>query len=733
MNRVDGTENDKSCDASEPLTRRRFIQVSAGAAGGLLLGTYLPQGGRLAQAASADDAPGEASGRLNLWLHIDQNNQVTISIPAVEMGQGVYTSLAMLVAEELDVDWRSVKAEMAPVNDAFTNTLFGMQATGGSTSIRWAFEPLGHVGASARTLLVNAAARLWDAQAADCLASKGTVIHQVSGRVLRYRDLLDTASKMAAPEQVTLKSPEQWELLGTAVKRLDTPMKVNGSAVFGIDVDMPDLLVATVSACPTVGGTLESVDETPALAVSGVLKVLSLDDAVVVVGTGYWPVKKAIGLLSPEWQAGDNAGRNTDSYRQELSAALASPGMPVRTAGNVDEAFADAANVVEATYEVPHLAHATMEPMNATAWVRPDSAEIWAPTQAPGMIRQVAAGMLGMPPENVTVHTTFLGGGFGRRFEMDFVVQVLRVSQMMGKPVKLVWSREEDTRHDFYRPAAMSNFKAALDDDGYPTAWHNRMASPSIMTRVFPNMIKDGIDAVSVEGAGDLPFKVPNQRIEAHIVDTGLPVGFWRSVGHSQNAFFVQSFVDELAASAGIDPYVYQMRLLENRKRHLGVLSAAVAMAQWPNRSAERPMGLAVHESFGSFCALVVQLLPVSGKELHISRISAAVDCGVALNPDTVVAQIESAIVYGLTAALYGDISIEDGAVVESNFTDYPMLKLAQMPEVNVEIVNSGEAVGGIGEPGLPPLAPALTNAVFFATGERIRRLPLTRSGFSLV
>ncbi len=732
MNRADGTGNDSSPGDPGRLTRRRFIQVSAGAAGGLLLGTFLPQGGRLAQAASMEGTAEEASGRLNLWLHIDQNNQVTISIPASEMGQGVYTSLAMLVAEELDVDWRSVKAVMAPVNDAFNNTLFGMQATGGSTSIRWAFDPLRHVGASARTLLVDAAAKLWEVDAADCLASKGTVIHQVSGRVLRYRDLLDTASKMSAPEQVTLKGAEQWELLGTAVKRLDTPMKVNGSAGFGIDVEMPDLLVATVSACPTFGGKLESVDEGPALAVSGVLRVLSLDNAVVVVGTGYWPVKKAMGLLSPSWQIGDNAGRNTESYRQELKAALATPGIPVRTVGNVDEAFAEAASTLEATYEVPHLAHATMEPMNATAWVQPESVEIWAPTQAPGLVRQVAANLLGMPPEKVTVHTTFLGGGFGRRFEMDFVVQVLQVSQMMGQPVKLVWSREEDTRHDFYRPAAMSHFKVSLGDDGYPTAWHNRMASPSIMTRVFPNMIKDGIDAMSVEGADDLPFKLTNQRIEAHIVDTGLPVGFWRSVGHSQNAFFVQSFVDELAASAGIDPYVYQMRLLDNHKRHLGVLSAAVAMAQWPNRSAERPMGLAVHESFGSYCALVVQLLPVEGKELRIRRISAAVDCGVALNPDTVVAQIESAIVYGLTAAFYGDISIEDGAVVESNFTDYQMLKLAQMPEVNVEIVNSGEAVGGIGEPGLPPLAPALANAVFHATGERIRRLPLRRSGFSL-
>ncbi len=723
--RVSGiTENSSVIKPS----RRQFLKTSTAAAGVLALGISAPIATRRAM---ADTAAGESS-LIDIWLTIDKNDQVTVAIANSEMGQGVYTSMAMLVAEELEVDWNSVHAAAAPAAPAYKNLMFGMQATGGSTSIRWAYDPLRAVGAGAREMLIQAAADQWGVPAIECKAANATVTHAASNRSLRYGELVDVASKMSPPTDVKLKTPEQWSILGTSAKRLDTPLKVNGTAEFGIDVQVPDMHIATVMACPTFGGKLKSVDEAPALAVKGVKKVLKLDDAVIVVADAYWPAKKGLAALSPEWDRGANAGRNNESYRAELLAAIENEAPVAHDQGDTVAALTAASEVVEALYEVPHLAHATMEPMNATALITEDGAEVWAPTQGPGIIQRVAAGVLQIAPEQVKVNTTFLGGGFGRRFEMDFIVQTLLAAKMMGGPVKLIWSREEDMKHDFYRPASVSAFKAVLNDEGYPTAWHNRIACPSIMSRVFPNSVKDGIDGQSVEAANELPYAIEHQRVEYKITETGVPVGFWRAVGNSQNAWFVQSFVDELAAKAGIDPYAYQMKLLEGHPRHQAVLKAAVEASAWSERSASKPLGLAVQKSFGSYCAMVVELEPDVKSRLKIRHISAAIDCGIALNPDTVVAQIESSIVYGLTAAYYGEIDIEDGAVKQSNFPNYPMLKLEQMPAIDVAIVNSGEAVGGIGEPGLPPLAPALTNAVFFATGDRVRRLPLVKAGYSV-
>ncbi len=709
-------------------SRRHFLKVSAATAGVLAVGVSLPMINRRVMADTSAAGP----GLIDVWLKITADDQVTVAMANSEMGQGVYTSLAMLVAEELEVDWESIRSEAAPAAPAYNNLMFGMQATGGSTSIRWAFEPLRQVGASARQMLIQAAADQWGVPASECSASSAKVTHGASGKELRYGELVDAARALPVPSNVTLKTPDQWKILGTPAKRVDTPMKVNGTAQFGIDVDVPNMLIATVKACPTFGGKLKSVDDKPALAINGVNKVLSLEDAVIVVADGYWPAKKGLAALSPEWDLGANAGRNTESYRSELSAALENSAPVAHETGDAEGVLGSAETVIESTYEVPHLAHATMEPMNATVHVTADGAEVWAPTQAPGIIQQVGAGVLQLKPEQVTVHTTFLGGGFGRKFEMDFIIQAMIASKMMGQPVKLVWSREEDMQHDLYRPASMSLFRASLDENGMPAAWHNRIACPSILSRVFPDWVQNGIDPQSVEGAHELPFAIANQKIEYQITETGVPVGFWRAVGNSQNAWFVQSFVDELAAAAGADPYQYQMQLLDGHPRHQAVLKAAVEGSGWDNRSSQRPMGLAVHLSFGSYCAMVVELEPEIDKRLKIKHVSAAIDCGQALNPDTVVAQIESSIVYGLTAAYYGDIDIEDGAVKQSNFPNYPMLKLEQMPAIDVAIVNSGEAVGGIGEPGLPPLAPALTNAIFAGTGQRIKRLPLVKAGYSV-
>ncbi|MBX2836854.1 MAG: xanthine dehydrogenase family protein molybdopterin-binding subunit [Gammaproteobacteria bacterium] len=709
-------------------SRRSFLKLGAGVAGVLAVGMSVPMFNSRAIANESQSG----SNIIDIWLTIDKNDVVTIAIANSEMGQGVYTSLAMLVAEELEVDWNSVQAAAAPAAPEYKNLMFGMQATGGSTSIRWAFDPLRTVGAAARQMLVQAAADQWGVAPTECTAANATVSHSASGRSLRYGELVEAAAQLVAPSDVTLKTPDQWRLLGTPAKRLDTPAKVNGSAVFGIDVQVPNMLTATVAACPTFGGKLSAVDDSKAMAIRGVQKVLPLEDAVVVVADSYWSAKKGLAALKPQWDYGSNAGRDTESYRNDLKVALGEEAPVAHDQGDALAVLAESKSIIQAMYEVPHLAHATMEPMNATVSIGTDSAEIWAPTQGPGIVQQVAAGILQLPMEAITVHTTFLGGGFGRKFEMDFIVQALLTAKLTGSPVKLIWSREEDTQHDFYRPASMSEFQAVLGEDGYPVVWHNRIACPSIMTRVFPNLVQNGIDPQSVEGAHELPYNIENQRIEYQIVDTGVPVGFWRAVGNSQNAWFVQSFVDELAAAAGIDPYEYQQKLLAGQDRHLAVLKNAVTLANWSSRSSDKPMGLSVHHSFGSYCAMVVELDPDVSTRLKIRRISAAIDCGQALNPDTVVAQIESSIVYGLTAAFYGDIEIENGAVIQSNFPNYPMLTLAQMPVIDVEIVNSGEAVGGIGEPGLPPLAPALTNAIFAATGERVRRLPLVKSGYKV-
>jgi isoquinoline 1-oxidoreductase beta subunit len=532
---------------------------------------------------------------------------------------------------------------------------------------------------------------------------------------------------------VPLKKPGDWSLIGTAVPRLDVPAKVDGSAGFGIDVTLPGMLTATILTSPVFGGRLKSVDEAPALAVTGVRAVVPLEAAVAVVAEGYWPALKGLEALAPVWDEGPHAAMSDATIRAELSAALEQEGAVAFGQDDLAAALAGADRRLEAAYELPYLAHATMEPMNATARVTDTGVEIWAPTQGQGPIQQAVAGLLGLAPAQVEVHTTFLGGGFGRRFETDFVVQAVLVSKAAGAPVKLVWSREEDMRQDFYRPAAMAHFSAGLDGAGKPLAWHARLASPSIMSRALPHLVKDGIDPTSVEGVSDTPYGVANLRVAYAMRHFGVPVGFWRAVGNSQNAFFVESFVDELAHAAGRDPLAFRLDLLGEHPRHRKVLESAAEAAGWGRAApAGRFRGLALHESFGSIVAEVAEISLAEGREIKLHRMTCAIDCGRTVNPDTVVAQMESGIVYGLTAVLFGQITIDAGRVREGNFDSYPMLQLAHMPAVEVQIVESGAALGGVGEPGTPPAAPALTNALFAATGKRIRSLPLTRHGFSV-
>ncbi len=711
-------------EQSMRLSRRHFLEASVAAGGGLLIGFHLPFGGRFADAAPTEVA-------VNAWLRIAPDDTVTIIVPSAEMGQGIYTSLPMLVAEELEVDWRKVRAETAPAAPAYANPmLFGLQATGGSTSIRAFFEPLRKVGAQTREMLRQAAAERWGAPIAECEAREGQITHRPSGRALRYGELAEAAAKGTPSAEVALKEPTAWTLLGKATPRLDTPAKVDGSAVFGIDVKLPDMLIGTVAACPVFGGKLKAVDEKPALAVKGVHKVVPLESAVVVLGDGYWPAKQGLAALSPQWDFGANAGASSEAILADFKAQLDSPGAVAGAAGDTAAALAAAAQRLEAVYQVPYLAHATMEPMNATAHVTADGIEIWAPTQAQGPTQQTFAKMFNLKPEQVRVHTTFLGGGFGRKFELDFLTYAVLASKAAGRPVKVVWSREEDIQHDFYRPAAVVRFRAGFDADGRPQAWEAKIVAPSIMTRAFPDFVKDGVDPTSVEGIADTPYGVPNRRFEYVMRHEAVPVGFWRSVGNSQNAFFAESFVDEMAHAAKQDSVAFRLALLADKPRHRAVLEKAAQAAGWGTAApAGRFRGVAIHQSFGSIVAEVAEISLDGGKSLRVHKVTCAVDCGRAMNPSTVVAQMESGIVFGLTAAFYGEVTLKDGRIDQANFDSYPMLKLAQTPAIEVHIVESGAELGGIGEPGTPPIAPAVANALFAATGKRIRSLPLVKNG----
>ncbi len=695
------------------VSRRRFLQIGAGTAGALLLGFHLPPGGRLARAAA--QAP-----YINAWLRIAQDNSVTILVSNSEMGQGVYTAMPMLVAEELEVDWTRVQAEMAPAGPDYNNRFFGFQGTGGSTSIRQGFDHLRQAGAAAREVLRQAAANRWNIALEKCVAAEGHISDSESGRRLSYGDLAPEAAQLQPPTDITLKPPGQWKIIGQPIRRLDSEAKTRGQAGFGIDVELPDLKVATLAICPVFGGTLKSVDPEPAMTLPGVIAVVPMDDAVAVVADGYWNARKGLQALAPVWDEGAMATADDASIRDRHISALDGAPPTAEAQGDAPAVLAAAGKRIEAEYTAPFLAHATMEPMNATAWVHSDSAEIWAPTQAQGPAQAGVAQMLGFEPGQVAVHTTFLGGGFGRRFEFDFIRYAVLAAQASGHPVKLIWPREEDVRHDFYRPASLVRFSASLDESGLPQAVHARIASASIMQRVFPSMVENGVDPTSVEGLIEHPYAIPNYRVEYAMVDSGIPVGFWRAVGNSQNAYFRESFLDELARAAGMDPLDYRLRLLDGKPRHTAVLKKAADMAGWgAETAAGRYRGLALHESFRSIVAEVVEI-SLAGRTVRVHEVWCAVDCGTVVNPDTVEAQMESGIVYGLTAALMGEINIEQGRVKQSNFPDYPMLTLATAPRMHTHIMDSAEPPGGVGAH--TPRSPV--RMLLIATGEP-RSLPI--------
>lgn len=706
------------------MDRRSFLKAGSALAGSLLLGFNLP-------AAHAQAKSGKDMNDVNAWLRIDPDGIVTIMVPSAEIGQGVFTSAPMLVAEELECDWRQVRAQLAPTDPVYANRMFKVQATASSTSARWSFEPLRRIGATARVMLVEAAASTWKVPVAECHAHLGKVVHSRSGRVIGYGELVTTAALLPRPTEVSLKPPSQWTLIGHPVPRLDIPLKTNGSAVFGVDVQVPGMLIGTVASSPVRGGKLKRFNGKPALSVRGVAQVVALENAVVVLADSYWTAKKGLSRLKPEWQVAPGSVQSTETLMSGFKSALASAAAPAKRNGAPETILARTDTRIEADYDVPYLAHATMEPMNATANVSRDRAEIWGPTQVCGEIAHKLAPYLGLPEDHIVVHSTFAGGGFGRREEFDVFIQAALASKTAKRPVKLIWSREEDIQQDFYRPAAAASFSAVLDDRGGVAALDARLACSSIYIRNFPERVKNGIDPKSVEGMTDLPYALANFAVSYAMVNTSIPVGFWRGVGYTQNCFFFESFLDELAHKGGHDPVAFRHSLLKDKPRHAELLTRLAKRSRWGNLPNGHHLGIALSEAWGSISGTAVEL-SVDGKRIHIHRIVCAVDCGTAINPATVERQMEGATIWALSAAMSGDITIDQGRIQQSNFHDYPLLGLAQTPAIECELIQSGAKIGGVGESGVPPLAPALCNALFAATGERLRSLPLARHGYVL-
>jgi isoquinoline 1-oxidoreductase subunit beta len=705
------------------IDRRSFLASAAAVGGALALGFEIPLGPRAGRAS----VPAK---EITAWIVIEPDDTVIIRVAKSEMGQGSFTALAMLVAEELECDWSKVKAEFAPPHEnRKRNRVWGNMSTGASRSISASQNDLRRAGATAREMLVAAAAARWKVAGSECAAANSTITHLPSGRSVTFGRIAADAAAIAPPVQVALKDPKDWKLIGTRQNRLEVADKVTGKPIYAIDVRLPNMLYAAIVQCPVFKGTVRSVHESKLAGLKGIRRVVKQTDSVAVVADTWWQAKKAAEMLPVTWNGGDNAGVSSGTIREEVRAGLSAADARVgRSDGDVDRALALAARRIEADYEVPFLAHATMEPQNCTAHVTAEHAEIWAPTQDGETALAIAADASGLPPGKVVVHKMMLGCGFGRRgIFQDFVRQAVLIAKEVGQPVKLVWTREEDIRHDFYRPVAAARMTGGLDADGTPIAWKIRTAGQSIIAAVSPRVMQFGVDRNFLQGLlEDMPYDVPNYRVDFAMRNTHVPVGVWRSVNHSQNAFFKEGFVDELAHAAGSDPYLFRRKLLARKPKQLAVLDAVAAKAEWGSPLPPGVFrGIAIHDSQNSICAQVVEASVASDGKVHVQRVVSAIDAGHVVNPLTVELQTESAVVYGLTAALYGEITIADGQVEQSNFSDYPMLRLADMPRVETVIVASGGFWGGVGETPVPPLAPALCNAIFFATGKRIRSLPL--------
>ena len=719
--------------------RRRFLQVGATAtATATLTTTAVFQLGWTASGAWAV-TDGVASGRgltgstfakkVNPFIKISTDNRVTLVVGQAEMGQGISTGLAMVLADELGADWSNVAWEQAP-NDLAFALPGGFQSTGGSGSQRRLMPLYRRGAASAREMLIAAAAQKWNVDEKSCRVENSFVLHGNGEKLskLSFGALAEAAARQAVPAEPPLKDRSAFTIIGTSPKRFDVPAKTNGSAQYGIDVKLPGMKYAVVARSPIFGAQVASFDAVAARKVKGVSHVVEIASGVAVVADNTWAAMKGRELLNMKWKESGNDKVSTVSIREQFIDAAKGAATKAREVGNVAEAFAKAGDIIEAVYETPYLAHATMEPMNCTAWVQANQCDVWAGVQAPTLAENAAVATTGLSKDKIHIHTKFLGGGFGRRSESDFVIEAVELSKQLRLPVQVLWTREDDMRHDFYRPMTYNVFRAALDDKGMPLAWQHRIVGSSILARRAPQNLRGGLDGTSTEGAATLPYNMPNFLCESVTVNTHVPVGFWRSVGSSQNAFITESFIDELAHKAGRDPFDYRRALMANNPRQRRVLELAAAQAEWSKPApVGRFRGIAFAECFGGMVAQVVEV-SVNNGTLKVHRVVCAVDVGLAVHPEIVKAQMQSAIVTGLDAARYGRITIENGAVVQGNFHDYPVTRINDMPLIEVYLTVNDQPPGGVGEPGTPPLAPALCNAIFAATGKRVRSLPLSQT-----
>jgi isoquinoline 1-oxidoreductase beta subunit len=715
------------------LQRRDFLKTAVTLGGGLLIAAYIPQWNK----TSAATLPGATTSvdathpfAPNAFVRIGTDDSVTVIANHSEMGQGVYTSLPMLLAEDLDCDWSKVRVEPAPVDPAYDHTVFGIQMTGGSTTTTSEYERFRKMGAMARLMLIAAAAQSWGVDPQTCRTEKGYVIHAASGKRASFGSLAELASQQTPPTDIPLKDPKNFTLIGKPVHRLDTPSKTNGTAQFGLDVYIPGMLTAVVARAPVFGGKVVSFDASKAKAIPGVVNVLQVPSGVAVLATGFWPAKLGREKLDITWDDGPGKDISSVAMRKDYANTSRTPGIVARKVGDPAAAMAGAAQKITAEYEVPYLSHSMMEPLNTVVDLHDDHCEIWTGTQFETMDRLAAAKIAGLKPEQVKLNTTLLGGGFGRRANpaCDFVSEAVEVAKVAKAPVKVVWTREDDIRGGWYRPMWYDHFEAGLDAQGNPVAWTHTIVGQSIMAGTLFEAfgIKNGIDSASVEGAADMLYGIPNVQVDLHSPKNQVPVQWWRSVGHSHTGFSVETFLDEVAHAGGKDPYQLRRTLLAGQPRMLAVLDLAAKKANWGSPlPAGRARGIAGHFSFDSYVAQVAEVSLEKDGNVRVHRIVASVDCGRVINPDTVKAQIEGGIVFGLTAALKTEITLENGRVQQSNFHNYPILRMFESPEIEVHIIESTEKPTGVGEPGVPPVAPAVANAILALTGKPIRRLPI--------
>ena len=714
------------------VSRRDFVVVLAAAGGGLLLGCRADRP-RLATAGAATSGPAGSPPAFapSAFVRIGTDGVVTVILPQAEMGQGVYTALPMLVAEELEIGLDQVRVEHAPGDDrVYANAAVGFQMTGGSTSVRIFHEPMRRAGAVARTMLVAAAAESWGVDASSCRTEKGTILHPPTGRHVTYGEVAERAAKLRVPENVPLKDPKNFKLIGTPAKRLDTPSKVNGTAQFGIDVRLPGMKIATVAASPVQGGKVAALEEAKAMAIKGVRQVINLGDVVAVVADHMWAAKQGLAALAIRWDDGPNGATSTADMAQRLAEASLKPGAVARNQGDAPAAIARAARKLEAIYQVPCLAHAAMEPLSCTVHVRKDGCDVWAGCQVQGRARGTAAEVTGLPLEQVAFHNYLLGGGFGRRLEQDYVTQAVRIGKQVDGPVKVVWTREEDVQHDVYRPYYYDRVAAGLDARGKLVGCTHRIVGSSLFAHFLPPAFKNGLDPDAVDRSVQFLYDVPAVHIEyVRHEEPALRTGWWRGVGVTHNCFVIESFFDEVAAACGQDPVAFRRSLLGKSPRGLAVLDIAAEKADWGKPlPAGQGRGVAVmYSGWDTYMAQIAEV-EVVGSEVRVRRVVCAVDCGMMVNPDTVKAQVEGGIVFGISGALWGEITFKNGRVEQSNFHDYRVLRMNEMPQIDVYLVRSSEKPGGMGEPGTATIAPALANAVFAVTGKRIRQLPIEKA-----